>query len=200
MAMSFFEMLQSKQISLVPAVDRTIIVVAQHVVGKKRKVVESILLGVDKKRPLSLVEQQSLLLTFDIAAYGQKRRNLRPTDAAGEFRTQYPGYVWYWLLPAAVLQTVEATDIAAAVKEALTNWRERLLPYVLDAALPCPWEDAAEDGEDAEDEPAAPKVPTNDELMAMWLSTQKQAAPVPVPATLQYNLPQASQPKVVKIG
>lgn len=200
MAMSFFEMLQSKQISMVPAVDRTIVVVAQHAVGKKKKIVESILLGVDKKRSLSLVEQQSLLLTFDVAAYGQKRRNLRPTDAAGEFRTEYPGYTWYWLLPAAVLQNVGAADIAAAVKEALNDWRERLLPYVMDAALPCPWENAAEDGEDAEDEPAAPKVPTNEELMAMWMATQKQAAPVPVPATLQYNLPQAPQPKVVKIG
>ena len=92
--------------------------------------------------------------------------------------------------------------VADLVNEYLYKWREKLLQYVLDEALPLPWEaeGIAEDGEDAEDEPAAPKVPTNEELMAMWMATQKQAVPVPAPATLQYNLPQAAAPKVVKIG
>lgn len=206
--MSLFQQFVGGNVELpkAPVPPRTVVYQVEHVVGSKSKrfTTESIFLGVDKKRPLSYVEMASLLLEFDLTPGGKRRHWFERKEVSKDLQAAAPGRDWYWLCSVKSVPSLSC-EPGEMVERCLVDWRERILPYVLDPALPCPWGEA---GDDNDEEEAVVAPPSYDELMAMWLASQgKQATPQPQPQpqpqVLNFNLPQAaatSQPKVVKIG
>ncbi len=200
--MSLFQQFVGGNVELpkAPVPPRTVVYQVEHAVGSKSKrfTTESVFLGVDKKRPLSYIEMASLLLEFDLTPGGKQRHWLSRKEVSKDLQAVAPGRDWYWMCSVKSVPSLNGTP-GEVIERCLNGWREALLPYILDEALPCPWDTSTGDDNDEEDVVAAP--PSYDELMAMWLESKapKVRAGEKLPANA-YLPPEAYPQKVIKVG